>query len=129
MELEHNIILYGKADNVAEWLSAMDIFLMPSLSEGLPLSAVEAQASGLPCLLSDHISDEVDISPYISHLPIDQGVDVWVEKIKEIYNSEKNTENRFFAANMVYTAGFDWSALKAEIIRLYGLSFSETKKS
>lgn len=128
--LKDDIILYGRTNDVSGWLSAMDIYIMPSLSEGLPLSAVEAQASGLPCLLSNRISEEVDILSSVYHLPIDQGADVWVEKIIDMepcnraYSapSLKNESERFLSANKVLLAGFDSSSLAHEIREMYNLN-------
>ena len=57
-----NITLAGSPESVNEYLCAMDIFAMPSVSEGVPLTAVEAQACGLPVLLSDRISVETNVS-------------------------------------------------------------------
>ena len=50
----------GKTMNVQNYLSAMDLFLLPSLHEGLPLVLVEAQASGLTCVVSDTVAREAD---------------------------------------------------------------------
>ena len=52
----------GNVDNVNEWMSAMDVLLLPSLFEGLPFVLVEAQGSGLPCVVSDAVSREADIT-------------------------------------------------------------------
>ena len=123
-KLEDTITLYGVTDDIPGWLSAMDCFVMPSLIEGLPLSAVEAQASGLPCLLSDLITDEVDITPLVCHLPVDKGPRNWVEKIADIYHAGKDhgvDSERSGAAKRVAEAGFDRSSLKYEVGELYGL--------
>lgn len=57
--LGSKVIFTGRQSNIPDYLSAMDVFVMPSLYEGLPISAVEAQAEGLQVLLSDTISKEV----------------------------------------------------------------------
>ncbi|WP_382321981.1 glycosyltransferase [Limosilactobacillus reuteri] len=57
--LASKVIFTGKINNIPDFLSAMDVFVMPSLYEGLPISAVEAQAEGLKVFLSDSISKEV----------------------------------------------------------------------
>ena len=59
--LQKNVILTGVVDNVNEIVSAIDCFLMPSLYEGLPIAAIEAQISGASIALSDTISPETDI--------------------------------------------------------------------
>ena len=122
--LKDDIILYGKTDDVSGWLSAMDLYLMPSFSEGLPTSAVEAQASGLPCLLSNNISEEVDIIDSIYHLRIDRGPEEWVAKILELLDPQNingNRANRLTAVQKVEKAGFGTSSLKNEISKMYGI--------
>lgn len=115
--LDKDIILYGQSDDVPGWLSAMDCYLMPSLSEGLPLSAVEAQASGLKCILSDRISAEVDILPDVCHLPIDGGSDPWVTEIAGIKTNGDDLRCR--AVDKVACAGFDRTVLRSVITGMY----------
>lgn len=61
----------GQRDDVADLYQAFDAFVLPSLYEGLGIVAVEAQAAGLPCLLSDRITREVDVTGTCQFLPID----------------------------------------------------------
>lgn len=68
--------------NICDYLSASDIFLMPSHFEGLGMSAIEAQVNGLPTLLSDTIPKEVKISDSVKFLP-NCDLDQWVNQIKE----------------------------------------------
>lgn len=56
--LKNNIIFLGNSDEVNCYLSAMDVYILPSRYEGLSVSAIEAQASGLECVMSDKISTE-----------------------------------------------------------------------
>ena len=52
------MILTGVRNDVAELLQAMDVFVFPSIYEGLPVTIIEAQAAGLPCLISDKVPIE-----------------------------------------------------------------------
>jgi len=76
-----NVCLLGQRDDVKDLLQAADLFLLPSLLEGLPGAAIEAQSAGLPCLLSDTISQESKITDLVEFLPIDRGTDIWVERM------------------------------------------------
>lgn len=66
--LEKDVKLFGMVSNTKELYQAMDVMVMPSLFEGLPMVGVEAQASGLPCVFADTITREVDVvgCPYLS---------------------------------------------------------------
>lgn len=57
--LTHNVVILGSRSDTRDLYSGFDCFVLPSLFEGVPVSAVEAQAAGLPCLLSNTISSDV----------------------------------------------------------------------
>lgn len=73
----------GRRDDVPRLLQAMDVFVMPSKSEGLGIAAVEAQVSGLPCLLSDRLPLEVQFRENVRFLPLDTA-DRWAEAIAAV---------------------------------------------
>jgi glycosyltransferase involved in cell wall biosynthesis len=78
--LADRAILTGVRSDVARLMSAMDVFVFPSLWEGLPLTLLEAQASGLPCLVSDVISPEAEAVPrLIRRLSLRDGARAWAE--------------------------------------------------
>ena len=76
--LQDSVKLFGMVKNTRDFYQAMDVMVMPSLFEGLPMVGVEAQASGLPCVFADTITREVDIvgCPYIS---LQEPVEVWAK--------------------------------------------------
>lgn len=75
-----NITYVGRQEDITPWLAAMDIFLLPSLFEGFGTVALEAQANGLPCLLSETVPRSTQVSDLVRYLPInDSGA--WVEAI------------------------------------------------
>lgn len=108
--LENNIIFLEKRDDINKILSALDIFLMPSLFEGLPVAGLEAQAANLPCLFSDTITDESKILPSTKYLSIKDST-VWEQ---EIYNTKianrEQVNNKYFEQS-----GFD---INKEAIKL-----------
>ncbi len=82
--IEQNIIFAGHIDNVAEMLSAMDVMMLPSIHEGLPLVVLEWQMSGLPCLVSNKVTDECKATELIQFLPIDQGAKTWANAFSRL---------------------------------------------
>lgn len=78
----HNVVFAGSVTNVPEYLSAMDVFILPSRFEGLPMCALEAQVSGLYTIISDKVSDETKCSKYFDRLSLN--VDEWKRKIMNI---------------------------------------------
>lgn len=85
----NRIILYGETDNPAVLYSAMDIFAFPSRYEGLPVVLLEAQISGLPCVVSDKITREVDLGDIIWK-SIDDAPKQWAKAVLSVeYRSEK----------------------------------------
>lgn len=80
MDLEADVIFAGFRKNTAAWYSAMDVFLMPSFYEGLPLSGIEAQISGLPCLFSTAITRELKQTEKVCFLDIEkQNLQEWID--------------------------------------------------
>ena len=65
LSVSDRVFFTGKRYDIPEILSAADVFILPSLFEGVPLSIIEAQASGLPCVLSSTITKEVDFGSCI----------------------------------------------------------------
>lgn len=72
----------GVRSDVADLMQAMDVFVFPSLYEGLPVTMVEAQASGLPCLISDKVPSECIITDGLTEvIPLSESPDTWAKKI------------------------------------------------
>ena len=100
LNLEEKIIFTGLRYDVNCLMQAFDIFALPSLYEGLPVTGIEAQASGLPCIFSDKITREVDLTN-VTYLPIDNFAP-WVEQI-----ILTDTNNRKDCSSLVCKKGFD----------------------
>ncbi len=78
--LAHRVHFLGLRSDVPRVLVAMDLFLFPSWYEGLPLAVLEAQAAGVPCVLSDTITREVDLKiGLVRYLDLQAGTDAWVD--------------------------------------------------
>ncbi|MBQ9063795.1 MAG: glycosyltransferase [Eubacterium sp.] len=78
-----NVRFVGRSDEVNNWLQAFDLFVLPSHFEGLPVSAIEAQMAGLPCLISDEVDPDCRILPDVEFLPIDRGTEVWTDAVRD----------------------------------------------
>lgn len=100
LNLDDHVILTGNRNDVPDLMKAMDVFVFPSKWEGLPVTVVEAQASGLPCFISDTITKDVDVSSLVKRLPIVSS-EVWVD---EILNS---ILERLDVTPEIINAGFD----------------------
>ena len=81
--ISDKVIFTGVRSDVADLLQAMDIFVFPSLYEGLGIVAVEAQAAGLPCIISDVVPRESILTDLVVQLPLSAGIDTWERRIIE----------------------------------------------
>lgn len=119
--LNKRIFLLGNRDNVNEYLSAMDILLMPSLNEGMPFSLIEAQASGLECIVSDGVSEEANITGNVHFVNLDK-VDNWVSAIIKVVPKTKSRKdmNRVISEN-----GYDINSSYLSFLKLLEQSYKQ----
>lgn len=105
-ELKKEIIFLGIVENIHEFLPAIDVILMPSLYEGIPVSLIESQASGTPAIISDKISRDVDLGlGLIKFLPIEEkDINSWVSSILNYHNMHANKET---ILNTIAKKGYD----------------------
>jgi len=75
------VMFLGNRDDVAKLLCAIDIFVFPSTNEGLGIVTIEAQASGLPCLVSDALPLEVKVTEKVAYIPLGKGPEYWASSI------------------------------------------------
>lgn len=90
--IEDNVIFAGTAPDVNRYYSAMDVYLMTSLFEGLGISALEAQASGLPCVLSDNIPHAVDMGKGVTFVSLEEEAAVWAGCVTEEFRERHDGE-------------------------------------
>lgn len=79
--LVDSVIFAGKQEETEAYYSAFDVFLMPSLYEGLPIVGVEAQSMGLPCLFSDTIDSQIELTDNAIIVDLDASDDYWAEQV------------------------------------------------
>lgn len=97
------VCFLGNRVDVNEIMSAMDVFLFPSLYEGLPVVLVEAQAGGLPCLAANHITEEVALGN-LYYLSLNETPDKWADKLLEL---SKIKADRCLSIANIKDSGFD----------------------
>lgn len=124
LNIREKVIFQGKVDNPQDYYQAMDVFVLPSLFEGLPLVGVEAQASGLPCVFSDTITREAGILPQTRFLPLEAPDTQWAQAI-----IDTGTGDRSLAAQKVAQKGYSIAALNDQLISLYSALRKEDCKT
>ena len=101
LDLEKQVIFAGQRSDASQLLQAMDVFCLPSRFEGFPLVLVEAQTSGLMCLTSDQIDDEVCITKNLIQLPLN--MKLWSDVVVNVAGGYKRENMR----KAVTEAGYD----------------------
>jgi len=113
MKLDNRVIMTGNVRNVPDFLSAMDVFAFPSLFEGMPLSVVEVQANGLPCVLSTGVPRDVFMTDLLKPFSLDHPDD-WAEAICRAGRSEPE---RY--ASTLKDCGLDTEAIMRKYTEIY----------
>jgi len=101
-DLNSDIHLLGVRNDVAELMQAADVFLLPSLYEGLPIVCVEAQATGLPCVISDNITSEVDLTGRVTFLSLNLGKREWASELLRQRKRARESD-----VSQLISAGYD----------------------
>ena len=79
--LERSVRLFGSRNDVADLYQAMDVLFMPSIFEGLPVTGIEAQAMGLPMVVSDTVTNEMCYTDLVDYVNLDATHEVWAEHL------------------------------------------------
>lgn len=114
LKIEDSVFILGRRNDVPNILSAIDIFLLPSLFEGLPFVGVEAQASGLPIILSESITKEIGLNNYM-YISLNMSANYWADKILSI----NYRIDRMNAYKDVMDKGFDIFQESIKLEELY----------
>lgn len=114
--LEKRVIFLGVRADIPKILQGFDIFVLPSLFEGLPIVGVEAQAAGLPCVFSDTITNEAKIIDNVSFLSLKVSPEVWADEIIRISHSFKREDT----SRKLSDKGFDINDTVFKLQLLYG---------
>ena len=100
--IQDSVKFMGVKKEINKIYSAMDCFIFPSLFEGMPNTVIEAQTSGLPCLVSKNITSDCNITGDVCFLPLSDNINLWIDSIH--FNNEKRREKQF---NYIKKANYD----------------------
>ncbi len=107
------VIFAGQRFDIPQLLSAMDVFVFPSFYEGMPNTVIEAQATGLPCILADTITPEADLTGLVRYLPLTETAERWAEAALDACTAERRDTGADFIEK-----GYDIRSVAADFIRL-----------
>lgn len=107
LDITDSVVFAGVRDDIPALLSAFDVFLLPSLYEGMPNTVIEAQASGLLCVISDTITKQADVTGGVTYTSLQKEPKEWARVVLEqkdkqrMENGEKMCENGYSIENTV----------------------------
>ena len=111
LNISNSVMFLGRRNDIPQLLSAADKFLFPSFYEGFPNALLEAEATGLPCVVSDCITKQAMIEGLCTAVSLGASIDEWVSALEQ----PSRLTNRKFAAELIKEAGLD---ISSEIKRL-----------
>lgn len=115
LKLDKYIRFMGVKYNIYDYLQAMDCFLFPSLFEGLGIAVIEAQAAGLPCIVSDAVQDEADIGAGLFiRESLDKSPREWADTVLKYANYQRGS-----TALCVSKAGYDIKQVSCDLQQFY----------
>lgn len=114
LSVENIVCFLGVRNDVKNLLNAFDVFVFPSLYEGLPFTLIETQCNGLPALSSDAVTNEVKVCECVDFLSLDASNEEWAQKAVLLSKNAHNPN----AYQDVANAGYDIN-IEAEHLRSY----------
>ena len=113
--LSDKVFFLGSRNDVNKILQMFDLFILPSRYEGFPVTMVEAQASSLPCIVSDTVTHSVDISGKVRFCKLSDSMEVWINNIREMLTCERDLAG----VDKVRNAGYDMKDIINNLFCLY----------
>lgn len=120
--LQDHVIFAGQRFDIPKILSAMDVFVFPSLHEGMPNTVIEAQATGLPCVIADTITREADITGLVRYLSLTSPVSDWTKAALNAAELPRRDTVEDFRAH-----GYDIEHVANNLLYLFGLTAGTVK--
>lgn len=122
LNLEKDVLFLGTRKDVNEIYQAMDIFIFPSLFEGLGIAAIEAQASGIPVLCSDTVSKQVEITNICKRISLQESALNWANEAIQLSQSKDSKKNM---QKEIIDSGFDIKHVSEELQEFYISKYEE----
>lgn len=116
-KLEKYVEFKGTVDHVERYLQLFDVFVLPSLYEGLPIVGIEAQATGLPCVFSNNVTKETEVTNLITWFDLNDSIDSTVMKILNA-----KSINRIDKSEEIKNSGFDIETALHQLYQIYGVN-------
>ena len=88
--LDGKVLFLGRRSDIYNVLKSSDVFVFPSLYEGFGIAVLEAEASGLPVVVSDKVPENVCVVPNVKRLSLDDNIDKWCEAVAECENMKSD---------------------------------------
>lgn len=121
LNLLSDVLFLGTEEHIHELMRTFDVFVMPSLYEGLPVVLVEAQASGLPCIISDTITEKVDTGlGLVKRVSLSKPMDIWAETI--VRAAAAGRPKRELVKSTLAKLGYDAQQNVGALMNLYQIS-------
>ena len=111
-----SIIFAGIRSDVPDLLSAMDVFVFPSFYEGMPNTVIEAQATGLPCVIADTITREAGVTECVRFKSLHDSAESWADKTLSLFDKDK--ADRSFYSDKMKNAGYDIDSCVKQFVKL-----------
>lgn len=100
--IEEKVLMLGMRNDVDELMQAMDVFLLPSRFEGLPVVLVEAQTAGLQCVCANRFTNKSDVTGNVEFIELEEDIECWVTAVLSKQGIERKSEK-----DAVTEAGFN----------------------
>ena len=122
-KLSDKVIFWGKVNNIHEYYNKIDIFLLPSLFEGFPIAAMEAQAYGIPIIASTKVTNEINFFGDDIFLGIrKKDIPQWIEAIQQI-----NLSSRYEKIKCFLSSKFTIESTTKQLVNFYEKCLKEIK--
>lgn len=115
LNLSEYVMFLGQRNDVNEIMQAMDVFVLPSFYEGLPVVGIEAQAADLPCILSDAMTKETKVLESSKFLSLSEGTEKWADEILKYKKFKRCNEKK-----SMIESGFEICSAAEKLKSIYG---------